>query len=135
MDTRIKNIYVRKEGLKKQVDRLNLFLSYIQWIYFLFINIIVLLNAITFFVYRHDNRKCFYGKMLGLFQLTKTRQRNSRKLGCLYLCFKETPSFYWLCYKKIFKWCWWCLCPCTSCWLFARKVRCYWLHFERTPPW
>ena len=68
-------------------------LSSLQQIYFLFVNITFLFNSITFFVYRHDNWKCFYGKMLGLFQPTKTRGRNTRKLGCLHLCFKNSPYF------------------------------------------
>ena len=68
-------------------------LSSLQQIYFLFVNITFLFNSITFFVYRHDNWKCFYGKMLGLFQHTETRQRNTRKLGYLHLCFKNSPSF------------------------------------------
>ena len=68
-------------------------LSSLQWIYFLFINITFLFNSITFFVYRHDNWKCFYGKMLGLFQPTKTRGRNTRKLGCLHLLFRNSASF------------------------------------------
>ena len=37
-------------------------LSSLQQIYFLFINNTFLFNSITFFVYRHDNWKWFYGK-------------------------------------------------------------------------
>ena len=65
-------------------------LSLLQQIYFLFINIIFLFNSIAFFVYRHENWKCFYGRMLGLFQPTKIRGRNTRKLGCLHLGFKNS---------------------------------------------
>ena len=68
-------------------------LSSLQWIYFLFINITFLFNSITFFVYRHDNWKCFYGKMLGLFQPTEIRGRNTRKLGCCIYASKISHIF------------------------------------------
>ena len=68
-------------------------LSSLQPIYFLFINNTFLFNSITFIVYRQDNWKWFYGKTLALFQPTKTRGRNTRKVGYLHLCFKNSPYF------------------------------------------
>ena len=64
-----------------------------QQIYFLFINITFLFNAITFCVCRHDSWKCFYGKMLAVFQPTETRGRNTRKLGYLHLRFENPHIF------------------------------------------
>ena len=66
-------------------------LNSLQQIYFLFTNNIFLFNSITFFVYRHDNWKWFYGKMLALFQAI--RGRNTRKLSYLHLRFKNFPYF------------------------------------------
>ena len=68
-------------------------LSSLQGIYFLFMNNTFLFNSVTFFVCRQDNWKWFYGKMLALFQPTKTRGRNTRKVGYLHLRFKNSPYF------------------------------------------
>ena len=68
-------------------------LSLLQQIHFLFINNTFLFNSITLFVCRQDNWKWFYGKMSALFQPTKIRERNTKKVGYLHLCFKNSPYF------------------------------------------
>ena len=55
--------------------------------------------------------------MLGLFQPTKTSGGNTKELRCLYLRFKNSPSFNWLCYKK-------CLNYADDIYTLALEVDC-----------